>query len=569
MVQEPRPEDSRPDEEEEPLLHTTSRTFLLEKDLTSASPEQQEPLSLGLQGEEPTSQSISASWLGKIVTRVSSQPQAEEPTSQSISAPWFGTIVTRVPSQSEAEEPTSPGISDSWFGKIIKRDPSQQTLGASWPSTTPPPTPRWACGQQRRQLRDNFNSIEMGTLQILKTYDFDNSGTLDMKELKLLLQDYSDQGKPVSDDEVSFVMMVAKKNPDHKNDQQDIVFGLRAWHAWNHMPMSVCAAFTRHQIGQGLPLPSMQALQELMSTLNEPQPVDMVEVDYVRSLAVGLGATTEHATPDQMRKAIAAWYLNIERAETASTTAPREDSEQVGDLQPPTDSFAATKASLCDIFKVSCPQEVLVEEGVDAQLEEAWPSVGESQKSDDDNVKKRFQSVALVSVLACLLLPYVIFVVVVLVKVMMDKNVGNCERNLKAPLAGWVVTEFVSWGFAVFCAYVENGATFKKCSASAIGSARFFILVIGVVGTTHANRKNCNADLYDASMFLFVYIPPVIFTTLLCAPLLGGCCVLFYSPCPSLHQPQQHQPARQFDLCPVQRVDGESCNSNQLRLYVA
>jgi len=265
MVREPRPEASRPHEEEEPHI-PTSQSPLLETNQTSDSLEQQATLLL--------------------------QPQAESPTSHGVSAPLLAHDGSQVPSQPAPER--------------------------RWPSTLPPPVARWACGQQRKDLRDEFNTLEICAVQLLKTYDLDNSGALDKKELKSLLQDYSNRDKPVSDADVSYVMMVADKNHDDTIDQQEILYGLGAWHAWNHMPMSVGATFTRKNIGQGLPLPSMEALHEVMVILNESQPVERDELEYVHSLAVGLGATAECATNEQMRRAIAPWYMNIERAVTST-----------------------------------------------------------------------------------------------------------------------------------------------------------------------------------------------------------------------------------------------------------
>jgi len=273
-------------------------------------------------------------------------------------------------------------------------------------------------------------------------------------------------------------------------------------------------------------------------------------VDFVRSLAVDFGATTEGATTDQMRKAIAAWYLNIERSETVRTVSLEDASGKVtlrvGDTQQPTNSFPAKRISMCDCFTASQPQGTLVDEPMDSSMEEAWPSTVTNLKSSDA-VKKRLKHVAFVSLLACLLLPYVILVIMASEKVMMKKRSGNCERDLKAALAGWVATEMLLWPFAAFCACVEHAEKIKRCSGSVIGLAKFLIMVMGVFTATHADRKNCDADLYDISMFLFVYLPLFIITILVCAPLVGSCCVLFCCTPPSL---QQHT-ARQFDLCPA------------------
>merc|ERR1711937_955346 len=54
-----------------------------------------------------------------------------------------------------------------------------------------------------------------------------------------------------------------------------------------------------------------------MEVLNESQPVSEEEAAYVRQMALHLGASEDRATLVQMRKALAPWYINVERGETS------------------------------------------------------------------------------------------------------------------------------------------------------------------------------------------------------------------------------------------------------------
>jgi len=416
----------------------------------------------------------------------------------------------------DAETPTNHGISPPLLRDNSSKVPSQPKLESGWPSMLPPPAPRWACGQQRQELRDAFNTLEINAVQILRTYDFDNSGALDVKELKPLLQDYSARDKPVSDADVSYVMMIADKNHDEKIDQHEILYGLRAWHAWNHMPMSVGTAFTRYKIGQGFPLPSVQAMQQVMLTLNEHQPVEIEEVEHARSLAMSLGATDERATTDQMRKAIAAWYINIERAETPAGSLVNVSLQDAQNQV--TTGFDAIKQQA----------DSIVDGGVDNSL---------TSLTSSDKLKTHLQNMpwqTLLPVVICMLLivlPYVILVLVVLVNVITEQRTGKCEKDLKAPLTGWVVTEIAFWIFAASfcCTFVELPETTKRLGGSAIGLARFFIVIMGMIATTQSDRRHCNEALYDLSTFLFIYTPLFILALLCCVPLLTGCCIVLPS----------------------------------------
>jgi len=266
------------------------------------------------------------------------------------------------------------------------------------------------------------------------------------------------------------------------------------------------------------------------------------EVEYVQSLAVGLGATAGCATTEQMRKAIAAWYINIERAETPAASlalaglqdAQKKVTVRLGNLQQQADSIAES-GSVDDIF-ASLP---LGSEGIgDEQVKSSWTLEDVGNLNTADKMMKRLKNASwktLAPVLVCVLLtllPYVSLVFGTLVQVIVQERTGECERDLKLPLTGWVITEFAFWGFALFsyCPCVEKHSdSIKKISGSAIGVARLFVVIMGLIATTQSRRRHCNNALYDLSTFLFVYAPIIIVALLCCGPLVTGCCVLLPS----------------------------------------
>merc|ERR1712008_35515 len=265
--------------------------------------------------------------------------------------------------------------------------------------------------------------------------------------------------------------------------------------------------------------------------------VEMEEVEYVHSLAVGLGATAECATTDQMRKAIAAWYINLERAETPATTlalaglqdAQKRVTVRLGNVQQQADSIA--EGGSVDYIFASLGSE-------DDQVKSGWSVEDVGNLNSAEKLMKRLKNASwksLAPVLVCVLLaivPYVALVFGVLVQVIVQQRTGNCERDLKLPLTGWVVTEFAFWGFAIFsyCPCLEQHSDkIKKIGGSAIGLARLFVVIMGLIATLHSHRRHCNNALYDLSTFLFVYGPILIVALLCCGPLLTGCCVLLPS----------------------------------------
>jgi hypothetical protein len=444
--------------------------------------------------------------------------------------------------QAEDAEPLKKGADVPLFGRSGYAPLSKEQPLGSRVSSLPPPAQRWSCGQQRLQLRDSFNSLEISALQILKHYDLDNNGFLDIKELRPLLKDHSDRDK-VTDDELAYFMLVADKNNDENIDQQELFFGLRAWHAWNNMPKSVGAAFTRYNIGQGLAMPSKEKLKEAMLTLNESQPIEQDEAEYVHSLAISLGARAERATTDQMRKAIAAWYLNVERSDTNTTdiamASLKETSKKlnvtVGNLKEQAAGITSKFSKGNSDRSSSIVDQAALDAGVaSTNTAGGWTNAEDIPNTPAD-LRKMLQDsppwalIIVAVVLLFTLVPYVILVFVMWYKVATLERKHTCQSNLRFPLGIWVMTELSSWAFAVYCACKDKNEEIKKCSACVLMLARVCILITGIIATQAAHREDCNHALYDTSQFLFVYVPLFVLALFCCTPLVAGCWFLLPS----------------------------------------
>lgn len=215
--------------------------------------------------------------------------------------------------------PGSSPLSPDDYQRVPTDGPKQKPVE---PSSSSPvavdrmkQSPAWACGDRRLQLRQAFNMKEMEAAKLIQKYDRDGNKLLEGEELELLLQDYNGGRRP-KPDEVSYITKVADLDYDGSISQAEILSGLSAWHAFNHMPRAVGAAMQKYKVGYG-PLPSVDALRDFLEVLNESQPVPKEEAEYVRAVALSVGASESTATIEQMRKAVAAWYINIERGESS------------------------------------------------------------------------------------------------------------------------------------------------------------------------------------------------------------------------------------------------------------
>jgi len=169
------------------------------------------------------------------------------------------------------------------------------------------------------------------------------------------------------------------------------------------------------------------------------------------------------------------------------------------------------------------------------QVKSCWALDDAANLSTAEKVKKRLQNTPWKTLLPVLVLlvvtvvPYMTLVFEVLAKVITEERTGTCQRDLKLPLVGWVVTEFAFWGFLIAfscCTCLEHSESIKKLGGLAIGFARLFTWIMGVIATVNSHRRDCNNTLYDFSMFLFVSAPITIVVLLCCAPLLTYGCVL-------------------------------------------
>jgi len=189
---------------------------------------------------------------------------------------------------------------------------SNAWMSGATSSRFPSEAPQWRCGQQRLMLRKSFNLKEISATAIMGRYDVNRNSMIDPSELERLLRDLNG-GKP-REDELAFITRVVDKNSNQSLSLPEVLIGLRASFAWHHLPESVGLMMSKYNIGNGPLRPA--ELQKCLLALNEQQPVTWEEVNYVRRSALSFGGSEEHVSFENVRQAIAVWYLHIERGST-------------------------------------------------------------------------------------------------------------------------------------------------------------------------------------------------------------------------------------------------------------
>jgi len=250
------------------------------------------------------------------------------------------------------------------------------------------------------------------------------------------------------------------------------------------------------------------------------------------------------ATTDQMRKAIAAWYLNVERSDTNTTDIAMASLKETSKkLNVTVVNLKEQAAGITSKFsKGNIVNNNIVDQAAftdDAGVASTHTAGGWTNPEDIPNtpadLRKMLQEsppwalIIVAVVLLFTLVPYVILVFVMWYKVATLERKHSCQSNLRFPLGMWVLTELSSWAFAVYCACKEKHEEIKKCAASLLMLARLCILITGIIATQGAHREDCNHALYDTSQFLFVYVPLFVLALCCCAPLVAGCWFLLPS----------------------------------------
>lgn len=175
---------------------------------------------------------------------------------------------------------------------------------------------RRCCGQTRRNLRSTFNLQEINVVRTMKKYAETGRSVLGPRELVPLLADFAEGVQPMESD-IAFVFQVADVDRDGVISCDEVLGLLKLWYCYKHFPEAVDDCLSKH-------LPANRSMSEedvcsLLQDLNDFKPVSVDEGAFVRNIAHMLGGT-DTVSRDHMKKAVAAWYLNIERDRTGNQT---------------------------------------------------------------------------------------------------------------------------------------------------------------------------------------------------------------------------------------------------------
>lgn len=384
---------------------------------------------------------------------------------------------------------------------------ADQPLAPAESGEFPKPAARWQAGPARQKLRNQFNTKEIGAVQMMKKYDKDGNGVLDRQEMKELLQAWNDEKAPSSED-LEFVMLVADKNKDDKISLEEILYALNSWYAFRHMPHSVAQALTSMQIEDGQPIPEKAKVKELLVKLNENIGVDDEQVGHVHNLITELCGGSK-VKSSKVRQAVATWYMNIERGETgagqlgayAVSATLTQGWDKILGAASKTSSHADGDAGGTAIAGKKGRRSFA--EAIDGQdLQDALQGGG-------SGAAPAILGLLIVAGIAFACFPLYLFYVSFAYPVE-----ETCEHNLNSVLFWSILMWFISWGLF---ATSGNIKAVCLCVTSFLG---FIFQITGFFWSLTSDPENCGRHIFNMCNWFYVIMPFITCAFLCFAP----CC---------------------------------------------
>jgi hypothetical protein len=206
---------------------------------------------------------------------------------------------------------------------------------------------------------------------------------------------------------------------------------------------------------------------------------------------MSLGANEELATTEQMRKAVAAWYLNIERGGTTHMELARHSIIQ------------SPKKILRTL------SEMQVQPTMQLGDMESQPS---STSLGSAAVAYQSQSGPSCIKVACTRLSYCAFLAVVaslfmwLMSAANEVPPGDCQFDLNGILRA------SAWTMLLAC-FTVGWSRRWDILRRVLAFAKTICAVVGVVYVLCSERQSCGEHLYDTCFFLYVTLPLVCFAS--------------------------------------------------------
>jgi len=194
-------------------------------------------------------------------------------------------------------------------------------------------TGRNQAGGARKRARDAWNMQELNIAHLLEEYDVDHSGQLDRAEFSSLLEDFN-EGEAPTKDELEWLMKVADKNHDNLISGAELTVAMKSWEGYTHMSSEFSHMFEQFDADHNGSL-DLTEFQELLTSLNGGKEVSMAQAQEVIQHADVMG--DGKIGRFELEGAVGSWYMAVGRKPTpemdvAVSTAQNNPAQNQGSM---------------------------------------------------------------------------------------------------------------------------------------------------------------------------------------------------------------------------------------------
>lgn len=165
--------------------------------------------------------------------------------------------------------------------------------------------------------------------KVFKLYDKDKTGKLNKDELKTLMKDYG--GREPTEDEVTFVMKMSDEGKTGYLTLDEVSGAIKCWRSYNEPATQarILKTFAQYDTDNSGKLDKEQ-LKKCLSDLNDQQPVEDGEVEWVLSNADVIG--DGQISKIELGQAIAYWFVHVDEEEAKEEAAEKKAKSRTCDI---------------------------------------------------------------------------------------------------------------------------------------------------------------------------------------------------------------------------------------------
>eukprot|EP00747_Dinoflagellata_sp_TGD_P136844 gnl/TRDRNA2_/TRDRNA2_175600_c2_seq15.p1 gnl/TRDRNA2_/TRDRNA2_175600_c2~~gnl/TRDRNA2_/TRDRNA2_175600_c2_seq15.p1 ORF type:complete len:223 (-),score=46.97 gnl/TRDRNA2_/TRDRNA2_175600_c2_seq15:263-931(-) len=167
---------------------------------------------------------------------------------------------------------------------------------------------------EARKADYDMEQLQLAALDVIEKYDANGSGMLEANEVRKLLSDLNG-GQLVSDDELCYIMVMGDTNASKGIGASELQHAVSVWMRYLQTHPEITPYLEKYDTNGNGRL-EREELKIMLTELNDGVQVTDQEVEWVLEEADILGNSV--ITKPEMQRAVALWYVHMEKKEEAA-----------------------------------------------------------------------------------------------------------------------------------------------------------------------------------------------------------------------------------------------------------